>query len=449
MSVNYKFPEGFDWGTASASYQIEGGWDTDGKGESIWDRFCHTPGNINDNTSGDVSCDFYHRYEEDIKLIKDLGIKVYRLSVAWSRIFPEGTGKVNEAGIEFYRKVLRCLHGNGIKSALTLYHWDLPQKLQDRGGWVNREIVDWFEAYAKVLYERLGDIVDIWITLNEPICSSIIGYWLGDHAPGYHDYSMALAAVHNLLLSHGKAVKAYRVSGLKAEIGITLNMNMSYPFNPKNAADVEAAKRNQEQSNNLFGDPIYLGKYPEELFSYLKKKGVVIPEIKDGDMELISQKLDFFGLNTYFTDHVKADGTNWPLDCVSLKTGKPQTDIGWELNPEGMYDLLKWIHGRYKQRKIFITENGAACNDWVNIEGKVFDPNRIDYITRYLMQVHRAIGEGVPVMGYYIWCFCDNFEWNKGLTQRFGIVHIDYRTQKRIPKESALWYAELIKRNGF
>jgi beta-glucosidase len=212
---------------------------------------------------------------------------------------------------------------------------------------------------------------------------------------------------------------------------------------------VEAAKRNQEQSNNLFGDPIYLGKYPEELFLYLKKKGVVLPEIKDGDMELISQTLDFFGLNTYFTDHVKADGTNWPLDCVSLKTGKPRTDIGWELNPEGMYDLLKWIHDRYKPRKIFITENGAACNDWVNIDGKVFDPNRIDYITRYLMQVHRAIGEGVPIMGYYVWCFCENFEWNKGLTQRFGIVHVDYSTQKRTLKESAHWYTELIKRNGF
>ena len=449
MPVNYKFPEGFDWGTATASYQIEGAWDADGKGENIWDRFSHTPGNIMDSTNGDVSCDFYHRYKDDIKIAGELGIKVYRFSVSWPRILPEGTGKINEAGIEFYRKVLACLRDNGIKSALTIYHWDLPQKLQDRGGWANREIADWFEAYAKVLYERLGDLVDIWITLNEPFCSSIMGYWVGEHAPGYNDYSMALAAVHNLLLAHGKAVKAYRATGLKADIGITLNMNMSYPINPADPADVEAAKRNQEQSNNLFGDPVFLGKYPEGLFSYLRKKGIVLPEIKDGDMELISQKLDFFGLNTYFTDHITADETKWPLDCASLKTGKPRTDADWELNPEGMYDLLKWVNNRYKPQKLIITENGAACNDWVNIEGKVSDPNRIDYLSRYLIQVHRAIGEGVPVRGYYVWCFCDNFEWAWGLARRFGIIYVDFHTQKRIPKESAHWYAQLSKNNGF
>jgi beta-glucosidase len=448
MSAQYQFPEGFDWGTATASYQIEGGWDADGKGECIWDRFSHTPGHIHDNSSGDIACDFYHRYEEDIKLLKELGIKVYRLSISWPRIFPDGTGKVNEAGIAFYRKVLQCLRDNGIKPAVTMYHWDLPQKLQDRGGWANREIADWFEAYAKVLYERLGDLVDTWITLNEPFCSSILGYWVGEHAPGYHDYSMALAAVHHLLLAHGKAVKAYRATGLKAEIGITLNMNMSYPFDPANSADVEAARRNQEHSNNLFGDPVYLGKYPEALFAHLKKKGVVLPEIKDGDMELISQKLDFFGLNTYFTDHITADASKWPLEGAALKTGRPHTDADWELNPEGMYDLLKWIHGRYKPQKLIITENGAACNDWVSVDGKVSDPNRIDYLTRYLAQVHRAMGEGVPVRGYYVWCFCDNFEWAWGLSRRFGIVHVDYKTQKRIPKESARWYAEVIKRNG-
>ena len=448
MSVNYKFPEGFDWGTATASYQIEGGVNEGGRGESIWDRFSHTPGKITDGSNGDVACDFFHHYEEDIEIAKKIGLKVYRFSIAWSRIFPEGTGKVNEAGIEFYRKVLSCLRSNGIKSAVTLYHWDLPQKLQDRGGWANREIVDWFEAYVKVVYERLGDLVDIWITLNEPFCSSIIGYWIGEHAPGYTDYSMALAAVHHLLLAHGKAVKVYRASGLKAEIGITLNMNMSYPINPEDPADVEAAKRNQEQGNNLFGDPVFLGKYPQELFSYLKKKGIVLPEIRDGDMELISQKLDFFGLNTYFTDHVKADETKWPLGCAALKTGRPYTDAKWELNPEGMYDLLKWVNNRYKPQKLIITENGAACNDWVNIEGKVIDPNRIDYITRYLIQVHKAIGEGVPVTGYYVWCFCDNFEWAHGIARRFGIIYVDYNTQKRTPKESAHWFAEVIKRNG-
>ena len=447
--IQYKFPEGFDWGTATASYQTEGGCNEGGRGESIWDRFCHTPGKISDNSTGDITCDFYHRWKEDIKIAKELGIKVYRLSISWPRIFPDGTGRCNEDGIEFYRQVLSCLRDNGIKSAVTLYHWDLPQKLQDRGGWANREIVDWFEAYANTVYDKLGDLVDIWITLNEPYCSSILGYWVGEHAPGYHDYSMALTAAHNSLLAHGRAVKAYRASGLKADIGISLNMHMSYPFNESDPADIEAAKRNQQQINNFFGDPVFLGKYPQALLSHLKQKGVVLPEIKDGDMELISQKLDFFGLNTYFTDHVKADETKWPLDCIPLKTGRPRTDAGWELNPEGMYDLLRWIHERYKPAKIIISENGAAFNDWVNTGGRVHDYNRIDYIAKYLIQVHRAVTEGVPVKGYYVWCFCDNFEWSFGLTRRFGIIHVDYGTQKRTPKESARWYARLINNNGF
>jgi beta-glucosidase len=344
--------------------------------------------------------------------------------------------------------VLECLHANGIKAAVTMYHWDLPQKLQDRGGWANREIVGWFEDYVKVLYERLGDLVDTWITLNEPYCSSIIGYWFGDHAPGYHDYSMALAAVHHLLLAHGAAVKAYRKTWLKADIGITLNMNMAYPYNPKCPDDVEAAKRDNLQANNLFGDPIFLGTYPQELFDYLKKQEVVLPEIRNGDLELISQKLDFFGLNTYFTNHVRADENVWPLHGTALKTGRPHTEANWEVNPEGMYDILKWIQNRYKPPKLVITENGMASNDWVNVEGKVNDPNRIDYIYRYLTQVHKAIQEGVPVTGYYVWCFCDNFEWAWGLARRFGMVHVDYTTQKRIPKESAHWYSRVIRDNG-
>jgi beta-glucosidase len=449
MSGQYQFPAGFDWGVATASYQIEGGWNADGKGEGIWDRFSHTPGYIHDGSVGDIACDFYHRYEEDIRIVKELGIKTYRFSISWPRIFPEGTGAVNEAGIAFYRKVLKSLRDNGIKSAVTMYHWDLPQKLQDRGGWANREIVDWFEAYVKVLYERLGDLVDIWITLNEPFCSSILGYWIGEHAPGYHDYSLALSAVHHLLLAHGTAVKVYRKTGLKADIGITLNMNRCYPYNPDSREDVEAAARLQEQSNNLFGDPVFLGKYPEKLFAYLKQKGVVLPDIKEGDLELISQKLDFFGLNTYYSDFVKADEKAWPLNCVSLKTGKPRTDADWELTPEGMFDILTWVNDRYKPPKLIITENGAACNDWVNLEGKVVDPNRIDYINRYLIQVHKAIKAGVPVQGYYVWCFCDNFEWAWGLSRRFGLVYVDYKTQKRIPKESAYWYSGVITHNGF
>lgn len=448
MQNSVLFPEDFEWGAATASYQIEGAWNEDGKGESIWDRFTHIPGNIADQSNGDVACDFYHLYENDIALAKQLGLQVYRMSVSWPRIYPNGTGAVNRAGIEFYRKVLKCLHSNGIKAAVTMYHWDLPQKLQDRGGWANREIVIWFETYVKTLYAEFGDLVDYWITLNEPFCASVLGYWTGEHAPGYHDYSMALAAAHHLLMSHGAAVKAYRETGLKAEIGITLNLSISYPHHPDCREDVAAAARNQLQSNNLFTDPVLKGIYPQELFSYLKAKGVVLPTIEPGDMELIHQEMDFLGVNTYVSDYIKADKGRWPLELTGVKSGKPRTDANWEVTPEGMYDLLHWVDAVYHPKKIIITENGAACNDWVDLDGRVEDPNRKDYLRRYLIQVHRAINEGVNVKGYYVWCFCDNFEWSWGLDRRFGLIFIDYPTQRRIPKASAYWLSDVIKKRG-
>jgi beta-galactosidase len=449
MTEKIIFPEDFEWGAATASYQIEGAWQEDGKGESIWDRFTHIPGNINDETNGDVACDFYHLYENDIALAQKLGLQVYRMSISWPRIFPDGTGEVNRPGVDFYRRVLQCLKANGIKTAVTMYHWDLPQKLQDRGGWANREIISWFETYVKTLYNEFGDLVDYWITLNEPLCVSLLGYWQGEHAPGYHDYSMALAAVHHLLLSHGVAVKAYRETGLKADIGITLNLSISYPANPESAEDVAAAKRNQLQSDNLFINPVLKGTYPQTLFSYLKTKGVVLPAILPGDLEIIHQKLDFLGVNTYSANYIAADPGNWPLGLKGVKSGKPRTDAGWEVAPEEMYELLKWIDRNYHPEKIIITENGAACNDWVDLDGKVADPNRREYLRRYLLQVHRAIREKINVKGYYVWCFSDNFEWAWGLDRRFGLVYVDYKTQQRIPKESAYWFAEVIKNKGF
>jgi beta-glucosidase len=443
------FPEDFEWGVATASYQIEGAWKEGGKGESIWDRFTHTPGNIVDETNGDVACDFYHLYEKDIAIAKQLGLQVYRMSISWPRIYPDGTGEVNRQGVEFYRQVLKCLKANGIKSSVTMYHWDLPQKLQDRGGWANREIIGWFETYVKTLYAEFGELVDYWITLNEPKCTSIIGYWEGEHAPGYHDYSMALAAVHHLMMAHGVAVKAYRMTGLKAEIGITLDLSISYPVNTDCPDDVAATKRNQLQSNNLFIDPVLKGTYPQELFTYLEAKGVMLPVILPGDMEIIHQELDFLGVNTYFPNYIKADAVNWPLGLKGVKSGRPRTDGNWEIMPEAMYDLLKWIDGNYHPGKIIITENGAACNDWVDLEGKVEDPRRRDYLKRYLIQVYRAISEGVNVKGYYVWCFCDNFEWAWGLNRRFGLVYVDYSTQQRIPKASAYWFSGVIKNKGF
>ena len=443
----YRFSEDFEFGTATASYQIEGAWEEGGKGESIWDRFTHQPGNIADGTTGDTACDFYHRYEEDIALAHEFGIQVYRLSVSWARILPEGTGNVSEEGIEYYKKVLSCIHKNNMKTAVTLYHWDLPQKLQDKGGFANREIAKWFEEYAKVLYRELGELVDYWITLNEPYCTSIIGNWYGEHAPGYHDYSLALLTVHNLMRCHGIAVKAFRKSGLKGKIGITLNLNKALPAS-ESLEDKEAAHRATMEATELFCDPVFLGSYPQELFSYLEKKGVILPEVTEEDQKLICQEIDFLGINFYQTNYVKAK-ENWPLDFITIDTGRAKTDANWQVTPEGIYDTISYVYQKYNPTEIIIRENGAACNDWVSSDGHVKDTNRTEYLSLYLKEIYRAIEEGIPVTGYYVWCFCDNFEWAWGLSRRFGLVYVDYQTQKRIPKDSLYWYRDLIQKRYF
>lgn len=448
MSI-IKFPNDFEFGTATAAYQIEGAWNEDGKGENIWDRFTHVPGHIQDKTNGDITCDFYHRYKEDIRLAKKLGIEVFRLSVNWARILPDGQGEVNLAGIEFYRNVLREIRENNMKVCLTIYHWDLPQKLQDKGGWANRDIVKWYTDYAEILFLEYGNDVDYWITINEPYCIAFLGYWTGEHAPGLHDYSTALQAVHHLLLAHGAAVKKFRSCNLSSEIGITLNMGMACPENAGDGKDVEAARRSVMAGNCLFGDPVYLGRYPEELFEFLDEKGVVLPEIREGDMELINQKLDFFGLNTYTAGTIKYDASQWPLETGSVGSGRERTEAGWEVWPEMFYELLSWIDNRYGHPAIIITENGAANNDWVDSQGKVADSNRIEYLKRYLKEVSRAVDNGISVKGYYVWCFTDNFEWAYGEARRFGIVYVDYKSQKRIPKESAKWFSGVIKEKGF
>ncbi len=447
--AEYCFPQDFLWGAASASYQTEGGAYEGGKGESIWDRFSHLPNTIDDNSTGDVACDFFHRYPEDIALLKQLGLKVYRLSVSWTRIFPQGVGEICREGLEYYRRVLQCMRDNGIKAAVTIYHWDLPQALQNRGGWANREIVGWFEEYATVLYKELGDLVDMWITVNEPVIAAMNGHWIGEHAPGYHDYSHALLAAHHILMAHGAAVKAYRRTGLKAEIGCSMNMQMEYPLNSNDPLDVESANIMMLHQNRFYLDAVYKGQYPAEYLEYLKSKNVVLPDIRDGDMELISQKLDYFGINTYFAEYVKYDETRWPVCARAVKTGRQTTSLGWEMCPDGFLELLKWTDDNYSPEKIIITENGAACNDWVNSEGRVEDTLRREYIRRYLIEVSRAIDAGINVAGYFVWCFCDNFEWARGHTARFGLVHVDYATQQRTIKDSAYWLADVIKNNGF
>ena len=446
--LKYQFPKDFIWGVAAGSYQVEGAWNEDGKGESIWDRFVHSPGNIKDGTTGDISCDFYHRYKEDIALMKKLGYPSFLLTISWPRVIPDGTGDINRFGIDFYRRVLTCLRENGIKSYVVLYHWDLPQKLQERGGWLNREIVAWFENYAKLMYAELGDLVDNWITILEPWVISMLGYWRGIHAPGYRDYSAALLAAHHLNLAHGVAVRAFRGSRLTGEIGIKINLDMIYPADQNNPEDVAAARRCNAEHNVFFCDPIMKGEYPREYFELLKTKGIVLPEIKPGDMDLMHPEIDFFGLNNYSATYVKAGG-DWPLDYSLVHSGRPQTQCGWECNPEGFYEIIKWVNDAYHPKKIIVTENGCASNDWVDDDNTVDDSIRLIYLKRYLQAAHRAITEGIPLKGYFVWSLWDNFEWAEGLTIRFGLVHIDYQTLKRTPKASAYWYAGVIKCNGF
>lgn len=439
------FPDNFIWGTATASYQIEGAWNEDGKGESIWDRFTHTPGHILGNEDGDIACDFYHLYQKDIDLMKKLGHKAFRFSIAWARIFPHGTGEPNEAGVAFYRNLCDALHASGIATVVTLYHWDLPQKLQDKGGWVNRDIVEVFADYAAYVYKALGDKVDHWITLNEPMCIAFLGYANGEHAPGHKDFPTALACAHNLLLSHGRAVQEYRKTSLKAPIGITLNMSMVYPSG--NLPENEQACARQTEMQRWFADPVYLGQYPQSLYNYLKDH-MTMPEILAGDMELINQKVDFFGLNTYSPEFVEPAKGAWPYEVRGVKNIKRHTDRDWEVLPQSMYDLLMSIRQRYGDRPLFITENGASCNDWVNSDGEIEDPNRIEYLRSYLGAVHQAIQEGVNIIGYLVWAFSDNFEWAFGTQSRFGLVYIDFETQERIPKKSAYWYRDMIHRNA-
>lgn len=441
------FPENFLWGAATASYQIEGAYREDGRGESIWDRFSHTPGKTFQGDTGDVACDHYHRFEEDIGIMKKIGLKTYRFSISWSRLFPDGSGEPNPKGMEFYKKLVSKLNENGIKPAVTLYHWDLPQKLQDNGGWANRDTVCHFVEYAKYVFENLGSQVPIWITHNEPFVAAIVGNWIGRHAPGITDFQTALRVAHHLLLSHGLAVKAYRESGHKGEIGITLNMNPVYPAS-ENEMDKAAAKRFNEYLNKWYADPVLKGAYPADLLEWFADRGLA-PEILDGDMSAINQPIDFLGINNYYSSFIRHDEHNWPVYASEISTGRDRTKMDWEINPEGLHDLLVYLDKEYGGIKIIITENGAAFNDIVNREGKVEDDNRLDYLYTYLEQVHRAIDSGVNVKGYYAWSLMDNFEWGHGYSKRFGLVYVDFKTQKRILKKSAYWYSEVIRNNGF
>ncbi len=436
------FPESFLWGVSTSAYQIEGSHDADGKGESIWDRFSHIPGKIANNDNGDIACDHYRRFREDVRLLKELGIKSYRFSISWPRIFPDGKGRVNQKGLDFYKDLAGELAENGIIPMATLYHWDLPQKLQDNGGWLNRDTASYFAEYAGLAFSKIGGIRH-WATFNEPWVSSFVGHWLGGHPPGFTDFSRAVSAAHNTLVAHGKAVRIFRESGLAGEIGIVLNLNPVYPA-AESREDYDAALRYGEFLNGWFLDPVLKGKYPEKLAGRLSEKKN-LPEFHSDDMKIINTPVDYIGMNTYTASCVKNNPGIQPLELSFLSTGKPVTDTGWEIYPEGLYDLLKYIDETYKGIKIIITENGAAFRDKVNQNNEVEDSERIKYLNEHIAQVHRALGEGVNLAGYYVWSFLDNFEWKMGYDKRFGLVYVDYETQERIIKNSGHWFANICK----
>lgn len=443
----YPFKEDFLWGASAAAFQIEGAWDEDGKGESIWDRYCHNPGNVANGDTGDVACDHYHRYREDIALMKELGIQVQRLSISWPRIFPRGTGKINQKGLAFYRNVIDCMLENGIQPFVVLYHWDLPQKLQDAGGWANRETASWFADYAQVMFEALRGKVCFWATILEPQVIAYNGNWMGNMAPGIKDFSTALKVAHNLLRGHGLTVKRFREMGMTGEIGIINYFPTAYPATEAEE-DRKAAARHDGAWTRWFLDPVVKGRYPEDMWRWYQEQGVVLPELCPGDREVISQKIDFLGVNYYYSDFVKAGTDIWPTMVSLAKPPVEQfTQMGWPVYPKGFYDALMRVQRDYGI-KMIVTENGGAFHDVVNWKGEVNDDARVNYLHDHLIQLHRAIQDGADVRGYLVWSIMDNFEWAFGYEKRFGIVYIDYPTQKRIVKESGRWYGEVIRSRG-
>lgn len=447
MREQLRFPEGFLWGTATSAYQVEGAANEDGRGESIWDRFARTPGKVHNGEDGDVACDHYHRYSEDLDILRELGLQTYRFSLAWPRLFPE-KGQFLSRGLDFYKRLLEGLHERGIKPAATIYHWDLPQWIQDEGGWMKRETVERYLEYTEVLFRELGHLVPTWITHNEPWCSSFLSHGLGVHAPGMKDWDAAVKAAHHILLSHGKAVELFRAMNVRGEIGITLNLNHEYPFS-HTQEDKDAWDRADAFSNRWFLDPVFKGSYPnilkEQVFSrYVEDWGF----IHEGDLETISAPIDFLGINYYFGGPVNSSPDNEFLGVGHPETGRAKTAMKWDIYPEGLYHLLKRVQSDYTGTlPLYITENGAAFADQME-NGVVHDPERISYLMNHFRAAHRFIGEGGPLKGYYIWSLLDNYEWAEGYSKRFGIVYVDYQTQKRTPKASALWLKDVVSANG-
>ena len=448
MSTFQSFPSNFVWGAATASYQIEGAWDEDGKGESIWDRFTHTPGHVFEGHTGDVACDHYHRWPQDIELMKALGLRAYRFSIAWPRILPDGRGRVNQAGLEFYSRLVDGLLAADITPFVTLYHWDLPQALQDAGGWPARATAEAFVEYAGVVSAALGDRVKNWITHNEPWCVSILSHQIGAHAPGLRDTEAALRAAHHVLLSHGWAVPVIRANSPGAEVGITLNMEWVEAAS-RSAADARVAGEAEGRFNRWFLDPLYGRHYPADVVAgYAAALPNGLDFVLPGDLDAIATPTDFLGLNYYSRRVARDEGAadNLPQEILA---DRPRTEMGWEEYPEGLYGLLNWLHFGYRPPKLYVTENGASFGNGPDAAGRVADTRRLNYLRDHFSAARQAMNNGVPLAGYFVWSLMDNFEWAEGYRQRFGIVWVDYETQQRIPKDSALWYRDVIAANGF
>ena len=441
------FPKGFVWGTAASSYQIEGAWNEDGKGESIWDRFSHTPGKIFDGSNGNVACDHYHRYQEDIRLMKELGLKAYRFSISWPRVLPAGKGKANPKGLDFYERLTDALWAAGIEPFVTLYHWDLPQKLQEEGGWANREIAAHFEAYANAVSCRLGDRVHNWMTHNEPWVAAFVGHLYGEHAPGIKDLKTALQAAHHILLSHGRALPVLRANGDRnTKVGIANNLEWVNPFT-QSEKDLAAALRHDGAFNRWFLDPLFKGSYPQDMLEWYGNK---IPRMEVEDLKTISIPIDFLGVNYYTRRTIAHDDKG---DFIKVKRIRyhfvPHANFEqWEVNPEGLYLLLRRVHQEYGEPVMYVTESGTPIGEEVRPDGTVSDPERLDYLKRHFAAAWHAIQEGVKLRGYFVWSLMDNFEWAYGYSKRFGLTYVDYTTQKRTVKESGRWYADTIRRNG-
>lgn len=445
------FGKDFIWGAATASYQIEGAANKDGRGLSVWDIFCKNEGKVYGEQSGEIACDHYHRYKEDVKLMKEIGLQAYRFSLSWSRILPEGVGKVNQKGLDFYDRLVDELLKNNIEPYITLFHWDFPYELYKKGGWLNADSSEWFAEYAEVVAKRLSDRVKNFMTQNESVCFISHGHKLGVHAPGLQlPWDDVLLSAHNSLLAHGKAVMALRSHGKQAlQIGYAPTGTITIPKD-ETPSNIELARKKMFEFSeknlwipSFWLDPIIFGQYSKEVIEVF---GEDMPRINDEDMKIINQPLDNLGFNIY-TGTTVGEDKNGQSYHIKNKVGRPHTDMGWGITPKSLYYGPKFLSERYNL-PVLITENGMANLDWVNSEGKIHDPQRIEFIKQYLRECKRAKNDGVNVKGYFLWSLMDNFEWAEGYEKRFGIIHVDYETQKRTFKDSAYWYKSVIETNG-